>query len=156
VDAGKVALTKFPQSGARLATMRKALKTAPIHKGEVHRVLADLDPDVAAAIAKPGNVLKQEALSSWTAERAAADEFLAEKLDDLADIEFSDFVRMRVKTTSGSHRIDKVVGESFTDEAEVLLEKGKKLRVVSAKRISATNVEEDILNGWDIVLEEVK
>lgn len=150
---------ELKEARKQLDVMRKALETAPLHQGEVFRSLNGLDPKVAAKIAKQGSVMEMEAFTSFTTDAAYARTFTEDGLFQLADefaeagaiSEFS-FVNLKVRTSTKSWKIS--VAADNAEEAEVLLGKGKKLRVIKSTQVNI-EIEGEIFKGWDIELEEV-
>jgi len=149
IDSGRATAATakaHPESVKRLKDMRAALSRAPVHKGKVYRGMYAMDADDVAPFVKKGNVIEHEALTSWSAEPsvAATAEFTTEKGQY--------FVIMETNTSSASYNI---APAAVADEAEVILDKGKRLLVQRVRKIVGENVDGEKVQGFHVLYKEL-
>ncbi len=133
-----------------LRILRAALAHSPERRGKVYRGISRLSPEQAEAIAKKGHTIDQLAISSWSKKSNVADQFA---IDSNMSSLRERFITMSVKPKS---RAFDVADWSITqpNEAEVMLEKGKKFKIMSVRK-KTIRVEGIPFQGFHITLEEI-
>jgi len=146
-QGGKEAAKKYPQAAKRLKAMREALDRAPIHQGKVYRGMYAMDDEAIAPFIKKGNIVQQDSLSSWSQSKT-----VAKGAGELATEKGQNFLIMEVKTSKGAYDITPA---TIGHEKEVLLEKGKKLRVQKVVKIVGENSMGEKVSGYRVLFQEV-
>lgn len=116
-----------------LKQIKKALVTAPNYKGTIYRGIHDLTEAQLAAMTTTGNTIAIDAISSFSKSKKVGMEFIR-------GIDSPRSVMIEVKLKDGAHDIAHrrlTQGGIIPTEQEVLVVKGKKLRVVEVRQLKA-------------------
>lgn len=147
VDRMPEVAKKYPAAAKNLKAMRGALNRAPLHKGKVYRGMYGLDDEDIAPFIKKGNIVKQDSLSSWS-----QDKTMAKGAAELTTEKGQNFLIMEVKSSKGAYDITPA---TIGHEKEVLLEKGKKLRVQKVTKVTGKNSMGETVSGYRVAFQEV-
>jgi hypothetical protein len=142
-DANKLALVK-----KQLKVIRESLITSPIHEGEIYRGLLGLSKKQAEALAKKGQIIEMDALSSWSKSKKIAKDFASSgKASER-------FIVMEIDSSNRTFDISRLK-YAPTQEQEVLMEKGKRMRIKKVEDMVLDEGTWKETKGFRVILEEM-